>query len=375
VKSHLRPEITEFLNDFIVGDRRLAERRDLTIVVPGIHLTIGRPLQSALRRVSDLDQTLVVVDTSTGRVVEPEDFSAQEKSAFADAFVAFGDPKVMNRENQGRLALLGQLLFLLRVMPIAWESDVAGALLGNLRRALGLSQAALADQLGTSRVSVSRWEASAQIPSRQKIYDLCRLLSLVCPPKTNLVRVVDFSPELLGFLQEDPTRLRSLTPDQFERFVAERMERMGYNVTLTGASNRKDGGIDLIAVPKLANVGSVVIAGQMKHHQGEQKTGRDAVDRLLAWKDSYFGVGLLVTNTTFTHDAVSTAQKERNARFLHLRDFTDLKRWLEGRFGEQEDWREIPDRIELAPGLVVEIPRPRLTPVFQARSLAENGEE
>jgi hypothetical protein len=79
----------------------------------------------------------------------------------------------------------------------------------------------------------------------------------------------------------------------------------------------------------LANLASVVIAGQMKHHRGDQKTGRDAVDRLLAWKDTYFGIGLLVTNTSFTHDAVWTAQQDRNARFLRLRDFADLKRWLE----------------------------------------------
>src|ERR1019366_3170502 len=129
------------------------------------------------------------------------------------------------------------------------------------------------------------------------------------------VRVVDFSPELLRLLQEDPTRLRSLTPEQFERFTAERLDRMGYNVTLTGATNRKDGGIDLIAVPKLASLGSYVIAGQVKHHRGNQSTGVDAVDRLLAWNNSVFRAGLLVTNTAFTIDAVWKAKKEGNAHF------------------------------------------------------------
>jgi hypothetical protein len=151
-----------------------------------------------------------------------------------------------------------------------------------------------------------------------EMYKWRQALGLVCPPKTALVRVVDFSPELLRFLQEDPASLQSLTPDEFERIVADRLDRMGYNVTLTGASNRKDGGIDLIAVPKVSNLGSLVIAGQVKHHQGNQKTGREAVDRLLAWKDSYFGVGLLATNTTFTRDAIWTEQQERNARFLRL---------------------------------------------------------
>jgi hypothetical protein len=31
-----------------------------------------------------------------------------------------------------------------------------------------------------------------------------------------------------------------------------------------------------------------------------------------------------------------------------------LKRWLEGKFGDEKDW------IELAPGVVIEIPRPRI---------------
>lgn len=111
-----------------------------------------------------------------------------------------------------------------------------------------------------------------------------------------------------------------------------------------------------------------MIAGQVKHHQGDQKTGREAVDRLLAWKDSHFGVGLLATNTSFTKDAIWTAQQERNARFLRLRDFTGLKHWLQDQWGTEEDWREIPDRIELAPGVVIEIPRPRISSVFQANN-------
>jgi hypothetical protein len=208
------------------------------------------------------------------------------------------------------------------------------------------------------------------------MYRWCQALGLVCPPKTALVRAVDFSPELLRFLQEDPNRLRSLSPDEFERFTAERLDGMGYSVKLTGASNRKDGGIDLIAVPKSASLGSYVIAGQVKHHRGDQSTGVEAVDRLLAWRDSIFRAGLLVTNTKFTSDAVWKAHKDGNANFLRLRDFTDLKRWLQDQYGTEEDWREIPNSIELAPGVVIEIPRPRITtPLIQdellVREIAE----
>lgn len=233
-----------------------------------------------------------------------------------------------------------------------------------IRNSLRMSVAELAAETRTTNSVVAHWEGGTRLPRAESLYRWCQALGLVCPPRTALVRGVDFSPELLRLLQEDPTRLRSLTPEQFERFTAERLDRMGYNVTLTGNANRRDGGIDLIAVPKVANIGSHVIAGQVKHHKGDRTTGRDAVDRLLAWKDSYFGVGLLVTNTSFTRDAVWTAQYERNARFLRLRDFTDLKRWLQDQWGTEEDWREIPDRIELAPGVVVEIPKPRIVTAF-----------
>jgi len=138
------------------------------------------------------------------------------------------------------------------------------------------------------------------------------------------------------------------------------LDRMGYDVAFTGPAFRKDGGIDIIAVPKIRNVGSVVVAAQVKHHQGDHKTGRDAVDRLAAWKGAPFGAGLLVTNTGFTKDAIWAAARERNAAFLRLRDFNDLKRWLEDRFGEEADWKEIPDQIELAPGVVLVVPKPRL---------------
>ena len=42
---------------------------------------------------------------------------------------------------------------------------------------------------------------------------------------------------------------------------------------------------------------------ELRHHRGERKTGRPEVDRMLAWKDSPFRVGVMVTNTTFSHDA------------------------------------------------------------------------
>lgn len=178
------------------------------------------------------------------------------------------------------------------------------------------------------------------------------------PSSPLLIRVVDLSPSILNSLRENPDRIRQLSPQQFEIFVANCLERMGFNVSLTGPTNRKDGGIDLIAVPKVATLGSIVIGGQVKHHRGDQKTGRDAVDRLLAWKNSDFGVGLLVTNTEFTRDALWAADPKRSGRFLRLRSSSDLKLWLEDNFGDERNWRELPISVELAPGVTVSIPKP-----------------
>ena len=69
----------------------------------------------------------------------------------------------------------------------------------------------------------------------------------------------------------------------------------------------------------------------------------------------------MVTNTTFSKDARWLADQVGNKAFLRLRDFEDLKRWLRGQFGSEFDWREIPDVIELAPGITIPVPKGRLT--------------
>jgi len=70
-------------------------------------------------------------------------------------------------------------------------------------------------------------------------------------------------------------------------------------------------------------------------------------------------LGMLVTNTGFTKDALWKAAQEPSKHFLRLRDFADLTRWLHGVFDAPQEWREIPDEIELAPGIFARIPKPR----------------
>lgn len=258
-----------------------------------------------------------------------------------------------------------------RSRQIIPDSVALGRVLKSARQDLGITQAELARRLSQSTIAISRWEAGAQPPSAGPLYKWCQALGLVALPDRAIVRVVDISPRILSMLREDPQGIKTLSPEQFEYLVAERLDRMGFDVTMTGATSSKDGGIDIVAIPRARTFATFLIATQVKHHRGEQKTGREAVDRLLAWKDTYFRVGLLVTNTSFTADARWVARQQNNRSFLRLRDFWDLKRWLEDNFSSSEELQEIPQEVVLAPGITVAIPEPKLKIIGKPWPLGE----
>jgi Restriction endonuclease len=173
------------------------------------------------------------------------------------------------------------------------------------------------------------------------------------------IHVERFTPEDLHELELDPTKLRLLTPEQFEDFTANRLDKMGFHVQSVGGTNTRDGGIDLIAYPKVASVCGILIAVQVKHHKGNQKTGSAAVERLVAWKDHHFNIGVLVTNTQFTRNAKFVAEREKV--FLRLRDFEDVSQWIRGNLSRMHEWREFPKSIVLAPGIEVQLqPNPKV---------------
>lgn len=68
------------------------------------------------------------------------------------------------------------------------------------------------------------------------------------------IEVFNFSPIFLNWLNEDPQRLSKLTPEQFEDLVADRLVKIGLEVTKTGNTNTPDGGIDLLAYPKRSSI-------------------------------------------------------------------------------------------------------------------------
>ena len=239
-------------------------------------------------------------------------------------------------------------------------SGALGTALARIRCEMRLTQQRLAAAMGQSRIALSQWERGRWPPGEAPLRRWCSALGLVQERPGPRVQVVDATPKMISLLKRDPSLIRGLSPAQFEGFVAERLERMGFQVGLTGTAHAKDGGIDIVATPRGLALGSYLLAVQVKHHRGDSKTGRQAVDRLLAWRDSDFSLGLLVTNTGFTRDARWVAEQVHNRSFLRLRDFEDVRRWMMDNFSAEAEWREIPEVITLAPGVEVAVPKPRL---------------
>ena len=65
---------------------------------------------------------------------------------------------------------------------------------------------------------------------------------------------------------------------------------------------------------------------------------------------------MVVTNTSFTPDAEWFAEQQRS--LIRLRGLQDLRRWIAAEFTDEAEWREMPRRIELCPGITVDSPYP-----------------
>jgi DNA-binding XRE family transcriptional regulator len=272
-----------------------------------------------------------------------------------------GPVRELDRLREDSLEVLSVLVSYLEARPrgSSLPAIQLGRILHEARVLTGLTRSTLASRLGIKWDILESWEEGHLGPSWDQVLAWCAALGIVSSPSVPLVTVVSgLAPQLLQMIKVDPNRLRRLTAEQFEHFVADRLDHMGFEVTLTGNVNRKDGGVDLIAVPKAAGAGTFLLAGQCKHHSGDDNTGVDAVDRLLSLRHGLFGAGLLVTNTQFTTDARWRSVQGTNSAFVKLRDFEDIRRWLQNNFHDAAEFRELPEYIDLAPGVRIAVPRP-----------------
>ena len=174
-----------------------------------------------------------------------------------------------------------------------------------------------------------------------------------------LVGLKQFDAARLAFFADQPTRLFNLTPEQFQFLIANRLDDLGLEVKLIGEINQKDGGIDIVAVPRQGV--PFLLAVQVNHHRKNRKTTvADVRDFHGAINSaaSMIQIGMIVTNTSFTADAKWFA--ENNAKLLRLRDSKDLCRWLRRDYINEAEYREIPDEITVAPGVTISTPKTEL---------------
>lgn len=175
-----------------------------------------------------------------------------------------------------------------------------------------------------------------------------------------IVELLKFTPDRINWLIQDIERFKKITPEDFQYFVADRLDKMKFNVQIVGEINAKDGGIDIIATPQECPF-PYLLGVQVKHHEKNSKTGQKDVRDLLGTinsSNSFFNLGMIVTNTSFSPEAEWFAKQ--NKHLLRLRDLQDLRRWLKEDFNNESDWREIPDEIELTNGVKIQIPKNRI---------------
>ncbi len=172
---------------------------------------------------------------------------------------------------------------------------------------------------------------------------------------TEEVKIKEVTPQIIEQITKNPSELLHLPPDKFEDLICERLHKMGFLVDKVGSGTySKDGGIDIVAVPKDVPF-PFLLAVQVKHHKTfNRKTGsRDVRDLLGVLNNSPFHAGLLVTNTTFTPDAQWLAKQREG--LVRLRDFEDISKWLVDNFLHGYDWREFPNTIEICPGVRIDL--------------------
>jgi Holliday junction resolvase len=139
---------------------------------------------------------------------------------------------------------------------------------------------------------------------------------------------VEFLPlRVIDAIRTNNEEMRSLSPRDFERFIAELISGLGFvNVRLTGAT--RDGGRDVIASQHVGGI-PVLYTFECKRYSPANKIGVDMVRGLLGSvtsRDTEANIGVLVTTSTFTSDARKLILSECR---LDGKDFNAVVEWLE----------------------------------------------
>lgn len=141
------------------------------------------------------------------------------------------------------------------------------------------------------------------------------------------LRRVDYFPiSILHKMMSDPELMRTIPPREFELFVGELIDKLGFSdVSVTPRSN--DRGRDIIASKNINGI-PVLFAFECKQYSQNRKIQIDTMRSLLgtiSHGTTKANIGVLVTTSTFTKGAKNFYLSEA---MLDGKDFNDLVGWL-----------------------------------------------
>ncbi len=136
---------------------------------------------------------------------------------------------------------------------------------------------------------------------------------------------VEANAELLDRLNRNPALFRELSPRKFEEIVAEVLDRLGYSVELTPATN--DGGFDICAAKSERTGGRFLYLVECKRYVPPSKVGVGIVRALHGVvQQRRATAGLIITTSFFTKNAEIFQEPLKYQ--LHLKNFNELQDWV-----------------------------------------------
>lgn len=130
--------------------------------------------------------------------------------------------------------------------------------------------------------------------------------------------------DLLRKLEKDPNLFYYLSSRKFEEVIAEFLNRMGYEITLTPAT--RDGGKDIYAAKK-DNLGTFLYIVECKKYGPDNHVGVGLIRELYGVVQAERATaGILATTSFFSKPAQDF--QESIKYHVSLRDYIDIQKWL-----------------------------------------------
>lgn len=133
--------------------------------------------------------------------------------------------------------------------------------------------------------------------------------------------------KVFSYLAEHPEEIyRNLTPREFEEFMAQLYNKLGYNVELTQTT--RDGGKDII-LRKPDVVGDVVYYVECKRYKEKNKVGLDVVQRLTGIIETDKVNGGIIATTSYLSPIAERWIIENNLNYrIQMHNFNTIQNML-----------------------------------------------